>query len=50
MHPDHVTKLLWGGKVVGLRIELAKASVGVVNDLIKSAWESKAPPAARLGR
>jgi hypothetical protein len=41
MHPELATKLLWGGKVVGLRIELPRAPVGVVNDLIKSAWESK---------
>lgn len=41
MHPGLATKLLWGGKVVGLRIELPRAPVGVVNDLIKSAWESK---------
>jgi hypothetical protein len=41
MHPDHMSKLLWGGKVVGLRIELPGAPVGVVNDLIRSAWESR---------
>ncbi len=48
MHPDLVTKLLWGGKAVGLRIELSKAPVGVVNDLIKSAWEAKTPRKSRM--
>jgi hypothetical protein len=50
LHADHVSRLLWGGKVVGLRVELAKAPVAVVNDLVKLAWESKAParPVPRL--
>ena len=43
MHPEQVAKLFWGGKVVGLRIELPKAPVGVVNDLIRNAWKAKAP-------
>lgn len=48
MYPDLVTKLLWGGKVVGLRIELPRAPVGVVNQLIESAWEAKAPRKPRM--
>lgn len=47
IHPGLVTKLRWGGKVVGLRIELPKAPVGVVNDLIKAAWEAKSPTKSR---
>jgi hypothetical protein len=43
MHPECVAKLLWGGKVVGLRVALPGAPVGVVKDLIRIAWESKAP-------
>jgi hypothetical protein len=43
MHGDYVSKLLWGGKVVGLRVELPKAESGVVKDLIEIAWQSKAP-------
>ncbi|RYG63261.1 MmcQ/YjbR family DNA-binding protein, partial [bacterium] len=30
-HPEHLEKLSWGGKVVGLRIALTGAPVGVVN-------------------
>jgi nitrogen fixation protein len=41
MHPDSMSKLLWGGKVVGLRIELPKAPAAAVRDLISGAWQSK---------
>ena len=50
MHPDHMAKLLWGGKVVGLRIALRGAPVNVVNDLIRCAWQSKAPKALNQSR
>ena len=43
LYAGQVSKLFWGGKVVGLRIELPKATVGVVNDLIRNAWKAKAP-------
>jgi hypothetical protein len=43
MHPDYVSKLIWGGKAVGLRIELPKAQPGVVTDLVGMAWKTKAP-------
>ena len=29
LHPGQVSKLLWGGKVVGLRVELADTAAGV---------------------
>jgi hypothetical protein len=35
--------LLWGGKVVGLRIELSGISPTMVKDLVTFAWRSKAP-------
>lgn len=44
---DYVSKLLWGGKVVGLRIELPKAAPQVVQGLVRAAFESKAPKSAR---
>jgi hypothetical protein len=43
MYPEHLSKLLWGGKVVGLRIELSMVLPGVAKDLVTSAWEAKAP-------
>jgi hypothetical protein len=43
MHPEWVSKLLWGGKVVGLRVELAKAPAEIVKGLVRRAWEAKAP-------
>lgn len=42
MHADFVSKLLWGGKAVGLRVELPKASPAVVRDLVESAWRIRA--------
>ena len=50
LHPGQVSKLLWGGKVVGLRVELADTAAGVVNDLVKRGWESKAPKALSASR
>src|SRR5689334_22013541 len=42
MHADFVSKLLWGGKVVGLRVELPKGDPAVVRDLVQSAWQVRA--------
>lgn len=42
-NPDCMTKLFWGGKVVGLRIALAGAPAKAVEDLIRAAWRAKAP-------
>ena len=42
MHPEFISKLLWGGKVVGVRVELPKADPGVVRDLVSNAWQSRA--------
>ncbi len=50
MHSDYMSKLLWGGKVVGLRVELPKAQAGVVKDLVDIAWQSKAPRTEVLAR
>ncbi len=41
MYPNFVEKLLWGGKVVGLRITLAAASVAAVKTLIFKAYETR---------
>ena len=45
LYPQCVEKLLWGSKVVGLRITLATAPVAVVDMLIRQAWSYKAPKA-----
>src|SRR5688572_8705140 len=39
-------KVLWGGKVVGIRVFLAKATRGAVEDLILRAWKHRAPDKA----
>lgn len=38
LHPEFIEKLLWGGKVVGLRVTLANAEPVVVKPLIKKAY------------
>lgn len=50
MHPDFLSKLLWGGKVVGLRVELAKADPAVVRDLVKSAWQLRTVADKKVAR
>ena len=42
VHADCVEKLWWGGKVVGLRVDLAAADPSVINDLMREAWARKA--------
>ena len=43
LYPDFCEKLLWGGKVVGLRVALADADLDVVRAMLRRAWEAKAP-------
>jgi hypothetical protein len=40
-HPEFIERLLWGGKVAGLRIALARATPAVVRNLVLAAWEAK---------
>jgi hypothetical protein len=41
--PAFIEKLLWGGKVRGLRVALRKAKMSVVASLLKKAWLRRAP-------
>jgi len=43
LYSSFAEKLLWGSKVLGVRVELAKADAAVVKRLVKQAWEHKAP-------
>jgi hypothetical protein len=43
LHPAAVEKLEWGGKVVGLRVLLARADAALVGGLLRQAWTCKAP-------
>ncbi len=45
VHDDCCERLLWGGKVVGLRVSLAQASLEAVQVMVRAAWEAKAPKA-----
>jgi hypothetical protein len=45
LEPGFIEKLLWGGKVRGLRVELRKAKMPVVARLLKKAWLHRAPKA-----
>ena len=48
LYPEFVEKLTWGGKVVGLRVALARAAMEPVTKLVTEAWRHKAPK--RLAR
>lgn len=41
--PKAYEKLWWGKKIVGLRVRLPLAKSQDVKDLLRSAWERKAP-------
>ena len=43
MYPEFLEKLTWGGKVVGLRVHLPRATPAVVKHLVNQAWANKAP-------
>ena len=43
VHATCLEKLWWGGKVVGLRVDLAKADGKAVKELMRQAWARKAP-------
>jgi hypothetical protein len=43
LHADFAEKLLWGGKVVGIRIALASANSAAIKRIVHSAWRNKAP-------
>lgn len=45
VYSQFTEKLLWGGKVVGLRLALASAPAAVVKQLVRQAWSAKAPKA-----
>lgn len=47
LHPEYVEKLFWGGKVAGIRVTLEAASPRVVKELVRAAWEHKAPKSLR---
>jgi hypothetical protein len=43
LHPDCLEKLMWGAKVVGVRVALAKVKPALVSALLREAWKRKAP-------
>lgn len=47
MFPEACEKLEWGKKIVGVRVSLPAANAEDVADLLKSAWERKAPKSLR---
>lgn len=40
-HPEICEMLNWGKRVVGVKIDLGKASQSLVKDLLRAAYESK---------
>jgi YjbR len=41
LYPDFIEKLLWGSKVLGLRVALASAKPAVVKMLVGKAYETR---------
>lgn len=41
LYPEFVEKLLWGSKVLGLRVQLAAATPAVVKALVSKAYETR---------
>lgn len=46
LDPGAYQKLGWGRKVVGLRVDLARADAGDVGALLRAAWQRKLPKRA----
>jgi hypothetical protein len=49
MYPLFMEKLLWGSKVVGIRVSLPQAVPSAVKALVLQAWRSKAPKSLQGG-
>jgi hypothetical protein len=43
LYSSFAEKLMWGAKVLGVRVKLADADAAVVKRLVKDAWAHKAP-------
>ena len=43
LHPECLEKLWWGKKVSGLRVRLDLASLSLLKQLVRAAWDNKAP-------
>jgi YjbR len=41
LYSEFIEKLLWGGKVVGLRVSLKEAKAGVVKSLVADAYNTR---------
>jgi hypothetical protein len=50
MHPEFVEKLLWGGKVVGIRVRLVQAKPSALKALVRSAYDLKSGGSRRAHR
>ncbi|MEM9387443.1 MAG: MmcQ/YjbR family DNA-binding protein [Pseudomonadota bacterium] len=45
LYPDWCDKVLWGGRVVGVRVLLASADAHFVQQLLENAWSLRQPRA-----
>jgi len=50
LYPQFAEKLMWGGKVAGLRITLADADPTLVKGLVRQAWAHQAAKGKPAGR
>lgn len=43
LYPEFIEKLMWGKRIAGLRVDLARADAEAVAGLVRKAWAHKAP-------
>ncbi|MFL6592165.1 MAG: MmcQ/YjbR family DNA-binding protein [Luteimonas sp.] len=43
LYPEVVESLAWGKKIVGVRVALANVKAAFVQELLRGAWDRKAP-------
>ena len=47
LHPEAIEKLPWGGKIVGLRVDLSACPAAEVKALVRAAYDERAPAPKR---
>jgi hypothetical protein len=43
LHPEGIEKLMWGSKVAGVRVSIARNGESLLKSIIENAWSNKSP-------
>jgi hypothetical protein len=49
-HPDVCAEVWWGKRLAAVRVNLPRADADLLSDLLRDAWERKAPARLRAAR